>query len=41
MVYRWMGYIYGAYEGRGRAYKWQFTVFLIVIIEAIYTVEPR
>ena len=27
--------------GGERAYKRQFTVFLIVIIEAIYTVEPR
>ena len=27
--------------GRSRTYKRQFTVFLIVIIEAIYTVEPR
>ena len=47
MVYRGMGYNLGGggYEGRGggeeRAYKRQFTVFLIVIIEAIYTVEPR
>ena len=31
----------GGGGGRGRAYKRQFTVFLIVIIEAIYTREPR
>ena len=31
----------GSGGGRSRTYKRQFTVFLIVIIEAIYTVEPR
>ena len=40
MVYRWMGYILRGRGGRSRTYKRQFTVFLIVIIEAIYTVEP-
>ena len=31
----------GGRRGGERAYKRQFTVFLIVIIEAIYTVETR
>ena len=41
MVYRWMCYNLGGKGGGGGAYKRQFTVFLIVIIEAIYTREPR
>ena len=44
MVYRWTCYNLGGKGGEGgvgRAYKRQFTVFLIVIIEAIYTREPR